>query len=368
MREGTKPDKGWAWMVMIASLGIHIVNGCFLYSMGIIHNALLDQFEESVTLTSWASSLVLGLISSTGLGIGLTYVTSVVVVGLNFDKKRSIAGGIATSGCAIGTFIFPPILTLAEQHHGYRGLFIVLAAISLHSCLFGALLRPSCLELQIQKENFEEKKPKLFLRVKKCLLLYWNVIQNKSVIAMCVSTFTFGIGVYLTFLHFPHYVILKKTSPLKAAFLLTIAGVCGTISRVLTGIVGNFDRVPEMLLYGGSFGLIGISTLLLPFYSFGFSGQVFYALTLGLFSGNCYPLFNSINVQFIGVENLAVAYGMEMFFCGIGSFVGPILAGSALSISALSGILAQYMNKTVHKVENDDQPYTIDSGKISTHL
>ncbi|KAJ8319741.1 hypothetical protein KUTeg_001328 [Tegillarca granosa] len=362
MREGTKPDKGWAWMVMIASLGIHIVNGCFLYSMGIIHNALLDQFEESVTLTSWAGSLVLGLISSTGLGIGLTYVTSVVVVGLNFDKKRSIAGGIATSGCAIGTFIFPPILTLAEQHHGYRGLFIVLAAISLH--------------------------------IKKCLLLYWNVIQNKSVIAMCVSTFTFGIGVYLTFLHFPHYVILKKTSPLKAAFLLTIAGVCGTISRVLTGIVGNFDRVPEMLLYGGSFGLIGISTLLLPFYSFGFSGQVFYALTLGLFSGNCYPLFNSINVQFIGVENLAVAYGMEMFFCGIGSFVGPILAviqnnikvnaiqqsisfdyplvkikqGLPLSISALSGILAQYMNKTVHKVENDDQPYTIDSGKISTHL
>ncbi|KAJ8319747.1 LOW QUALITY PROTEIN: hypothetical protein KUTeg_001334, partial [Tegillarca granosa] len=132
-------------------------------------------------------------------------------------------------------------------------------------------------------------------------------------ICYCNLTFTFGIGVYLTFLHFPRYVILKKTPLLEAAFVLTLAGGCGTISQVLTGIVGNFYRVPEMLLYGGSFGLIGISTLLLPLYSFGYSGQMFYALTLGLFSGNCYPLFNSITVLFVGVENPAKAYGMEMF-------------------------------------------------------
>ncbi|KAJ8319746.1 hypothetical protein KUTeg_001333 [Tegillarca granosa] len=123
MREGTKPEKGWSWMVMITSLGMHTVNGCFIYAMGIIHNALLDQFEESVTLTSWAGSLVLRLVSFTdykrtsyyfpnsiiqkvskinikddegtndvliqGLGLGLTYVTSVVVVRLNFEKKKN---------------------------------------------------------------------------------------------------------------------------------------------------------------------------------------------------------------------------------------------------------------------------------------
>lgn len=51
---------------MAASFGAHVVNGGFLYSIGIIHNALLEQFDASYTLTSWIGSMFMGLMASAG--------------------------------------------------------------------------------------------------------------------------------------------------------------------------------------------------------------------------------------------------------------------------------------------------------------
>lgn len=62
----TSPDKGWSWIVMIASCGVHIVIGSLSSCIGIVHNAFLDQFDESVAYTSWAGSMFLFLISATG--------------------------------------------------------------------------------------------------------------------------------------------------------------------------------------------------------------------------------------------------------------------------------------------------------------
>jgi len=59
----TKPDQGWAWVVMFASFGAHIVSGCFAYAVGIVHSAILDRFQEDVTKTSWAGALFLCLMS-----------------------------------------------------------------------------------------------------------------------------------------------------------------------------------------------------------------------------------------------------------------------------------------------------------------
>lgn len=44
-----------------------------------------------------------------GAGFGLIYLPSIVTVGYYFEKKRSIATGIAVAGSGVGTFVLPPL-------------------------------------------------------------------------------------------------------------------------------------------------------------------------------------------------------------------------------------------------------------------
>ena len=66
MGSSTMPDRGWAWMVMIGSFGAHIVHGFFLYAIGILNVAFLENFQEDVGKTSWACGIFLGLFSLAG--------------------------------------------------------------------------------------------------------------------------------------------------------------------------------------------------------------------------------------------------------------------------------------------------------------
>lgn len=60
-------DRGWAWVVMLASFGSFVLQGGAMYAVGIIHSALLDKYEASVSLTSWAGALYVAQCSMAGL-------------------------------------------------------------------------------------------------------------------------------------------------------------------------------------------------------------------------------------------------------------------------------------------------------------
>ena len=51
----------------------------------------------------------------------------------------------------------------------------------------------------------------------------------------------------------------------------------------------------------------------------------------GFLSAVAGPTLPSILIEFLGEENLAVAYGFLLIFEGIGSFVGPPIAGTSSS-------------------------------------
>ena len=59
-------DNGWAWAVLFASFGTFFLIGNSMYAVGIIHSALLERYEESVALTSWAGALHTALMSLGG--------------------------------------------------------------------------------------------------------------------------------------------------------------------------------------------------------------------------------------------------------------------------------------------------------------
>ena len=77
-----------------------------------------------------------------GVGFGLLYLPSIVMVGLYFDSKRAMATGIAVCGSGIGTFLFAPIATALFDNYGWRGATLVIGGIILNGVACGLVYLP----------------------------------------------------------------------------------------------------------------------------------------------------------------------------------------------------------------------------------
>lgn len=184
------PDGGYGWVITFASFMCHFIADGIAFTFGVIYTELLVEFEASKSATSWIGSLFVGvplifapvaglftnkygcrvttiiggIISSAGLlmssyartvevmsitygviaGIGLSfvYVPSSVIPSFWFEKKRSLATGIAVSGSGIGTFAMAPLMEYLITEYSWRGAMLILSAITLNILVFGALFRP----------------------------------------------------------------------------------------------------------------------------------------------------------------------------------------------------------------------------------
>ncbi|KAK3104753.1 hypothetical protein FSP39_009430 [Pinctada imbricata] len=285
---------------------------------------VISAFVESLD----AFLISFGVLS--GLGAGLSFTSSVVVVGFNFERRRNLATGVSVSGVGIGIFILSPLMQLAKDTYGYNGLLLMCGAVSFHHLVFGALCRPSELEkLSKTKDNIfkhgneRRKCSKLLSILREIVFLFSNI----SFILIVVSMTFFTLGVHLMYVHFSKLLITKGTSETDAAYLLSMSGICTGISRLLIGFSANAENINELMLFSGCFSLLGISGLLLPLYVDSYVGQACFAVMLGMYSGCCYSLLNTINVKLVGIEHLALAFGIDMFGAGFGSLIGPPISG-----------------------------------------
>ena len=92
----------------------------------------------------------------TGAGNGFIYGPAHVILVHYFDKRRSLANGIAASGASLGVFIVPPIMTYCISVYGIRGTCLILAGLHLNLTAAGSLLRPISF-FDRQRENSVDK-------------------------------------------------------------------------------------------------------------------------------------------------------------------------------------------------------------------
>ena len=93
----------------------------------------------------------------TGLGFGLMYLPSIVIVGYYFNQRRALATGLAVCGSGIGTFIFAPLSRFLLTQYGWKGANLIIAAIILNGIALGAIFRPlkSPSNITLDKKNQE---------------------------------------------------------------------------------------------------------------------------------------------------------------------------------------------------------------------
>ncbi|XP_050415568.2 uncharacterized protein LOC126829630 [Patella vulgata] len=191
-REGQSgpPDGGWGWVVMLGSLMCNVIVDGVCLTFGVVAEELTREFNVPISQVIWVGSLLTGsyltvgpLVSAMavrygcrkvtiigslvasgafllstqsnslemliitygllgGIGFGMIYLPSIVMVGYWFEKKRAFATGIAVCGSGIGTFVFAPFGRYLLDEYGWRGTNAIMAGIILNCMVCGALFRP----------------------------------------------------------------------------------------------------------------------------------------------------------------------------------------------------------------------------------
>ncbi|KAL8608640.1 hypothetical protein ACOMHN_002869 [Nucella lapillus] len=184
------PDGGWGWMVTLAGFLVAFITDGIVTSFGLMLPDLLDTFGSSLALTSlppgimvasflisspmtaylvqrWGCRLVglcggviaaLGVAASAfapnihlfilgfglvaGVGVGLIYLPSITMVNAYFHKKRGMVAGIITSGSGFGLLALAPLTEILMEEYGWRGCYLIMAAITLNFCVCASLMRP----------------------------------------------------------------------------------------------------------------------------------------------------------------------------------------------------------------------------------
>ena len=99
-----------------------------------------------------------------GLGLGMAYLPAIVAVSFYFEKRRSLATGIAVCGSGIGTFAFAPLTDALIQEYSWKGTVLIEAAILLNCILCGMVFRPLNVPKKVDPPETEpvmEEKPQV---------------------------------------------------------------------------------------------------------------------------------------------------------------------------------------------------------------
>lgn len=71
----------------------------------------------------------------------MLYLPNVVAVSYYFHKRRALATGIAVCGAGVGCFVFAPVGQWLLRTYAWKNAMLLVAGVTLHGCVFGALLR-----------------------------------------------------------------------------------------------------------------------------------------------------------------------------------------------------------------------------------
>ncbi|XP_046557847.1 monocarboxylate transporter 12-like [Haliotis rubra] len=371
------PDGGWGWWCVLGRFYIHFLIIGTKSAFGIIYIELIDYFHGNRAETAWVGSVASGIIlliaplsgwmterygcrlptivgSSvatvglfaswfstsmtslcvtygviTGLGLGLTFIPSAVIVLHYFDKRRGFASAIGSTGGGIGAMVLPLFYVHTFEEYGWRGSLWILAGLVLNGVVCGALFRPPLwlktpeLKEQCEKESESETKT---VQKSSQAKEFFSVLKNIRFVLFALGTFFCNVGYATPLVHLPDMASQRGFSKSNVAVLLSIMGISGVILRLPVAWVSDFRSVSRLLIHTLSLLVCGVATVICPFV-YSYWGLALYSAVHGGFIG-VYGSFLSVLVaDIVGVRDSNKAFAFLVFFGGLPSLFSSPLAG-----------------------------------------
>jgi MFS family permease len=246
-----------------------------------------------------------------GIGVGLVYVPSVGAVQPWFSANRALASGLAVAGIGAGNFVVPLLAAWWIELFGWRQAFVALAVFAL--ALGGAAA------LAIDAPPREKAAPRdgtplrAALGSREFALLY---------VAMVFSC----IGLFVPMVHLAPYAQDLGYSEAQGVALVSLIGLGSLIGRFTVGpFADRLGRRRSLTAFLAALGLLQLMW---------WSGSAYWLLALfALLFGMCYgstvALLPTIVMDLYGARAVSGIIGFLYTGAGIGTLMGPWLAGAA---------------------------------------
>ncbi|XP_041426137.1 monocarboxylate transporter 9 isoform X2 [Xenopus laevis] len=324
-----------------------------------------------------------------GFGCGLSYPATVTATCQYFDKRRGLALGIVSTGASIGTFMYASLQKVLISIYGLDGCLLIIGALSLNILACGILMRPLPQDPSppLEKPMLEKTQDTYIIYREKetdpdetqgmlgiisgsetdrtcdvssthsgfvapnstanrdleknfckqlvktnCqrYLTYWldtvDMLKNRVFVALFLAILFFDIG------GFPASLLLEDVAksaniPDQAMVvpLVSILGFSAAMGKLFLGILADFKWVNTVYLYAFTLLATGFILFAVP-YANTYAVLAVLAGMIGIASGN-WSIFPYVTTKTVGLDKLTHAYGILMFFAGLGNCLGPPLLG-----------------------------------------
>jgi len=387
--EDKELDGGWGWIVVFACFLTTFVLDGIGYSFGIFMEPLKAELGEgnfgvasigSIQIAVYLSSgpVVAGLVTKfgarpvcitgsllacvgllgasfawnvssllvcyslvTGVGFGCMYIPGVVASQEHFTKRRALATGIAVCGTGMGTLVLPPLVETAIEHHGWRWAFRILSGICMGSVMCGAAMFPAKRTQNSKPEESESSS--VSTERSECKGWRWilSLIVGPSLassdslllfLMVMIGDFLATMSLYIPYTHLPDMAVARGVEPRNAAFLISAAGICSTLGRVLAGLLCDQRKLHPMTITCVATGMAALQAFLLISCT---QYWMFLILTsgFGLATGFWVACETPLIIRTLSFEHLTPAFGLLTAGGGVAALTGAPLAGYAVDLS-----------------------------------
>lgn len=312
----------------------------FLYFiLGAPAGMLADRFGPRLVCLAGTAALALGLAGASfapsltalyvtysigiGLGVGLTYVPSVGAVQPWFNKRRAYATGIAVAGIGAGNLIVPPLGAWWISLMGWRGSFLLLAGCCLVLCGIAALVIDNDPERKERRTG--ESIPRRPVTPQTGYTL-GEALRSKTFWILYASLFLPTIGVFVPMVHLAPYATDLGHPEAAGVMLVSLIGLGSLIGRFLIGnLADRLGRMKTLALMYAGLGACFVAW---------WQSQSLWALSamavgMGLFYGGFVATMPAVVMDVFGGRAVSAIIGWLYTAPGIGTLMGPTLAGYA---------------------------------------
>jgi len=315
------------------------------FSLGALSGSLADRFGPRRIIAVGGLLVGLGLLLAAtthslwqvyityslgvGLGVGAAYVPAVGAVQRWFIRQRGLASGLAVSGIGLGTLIMPPVAAALIAWVGWRWTYTLLGIAALFIMIPAAgLIERSPEDRGLTPDGdppIANKSPAATAEATP-----GEALRSSTFWWLYFAMVTTSLGLFIPFVHIVPYATDHGISEFAAAFILGAIGAGSTLGRLALG--GTADRLGRR--QGLAAALLLMAAMQLWWLmSVNLWSLLVFAFCFGTGYGGFVALIPALTADYFGVRQAGAIIGLLYTGIGIGSFLGPILAGVAFDLS-----------------------------------
>ncbi len=306
----------------------------------ILMGELNDRFGPRLIMTGGGVLLGLGyLLMSTVSALWEYYLYCTVIIGIGisgtdvvvlsttarwFIKKRSMLTGIIKVGTGVGMMVMPLFINRLVTNYGWRTSFLILGVIILifYVALSQCLVRDPA-KMGLSPDGVKDEEPanhtsvEVGLTIKEAVRTsqLWKICAVYSFLMFSIATIMF---------HIVPIAIDLGISAANAANVLATVGSVSIAGRFVMGAAGDKIGTKSSLVICFLFLLSGLIWLQ---FSTTLWMLLLFAVIHGFAHGGFFALISPLLADFFGTRSHGAIFGVLTFISGIGSAVGPVMAG-----------------------------------------